>query len=61
MQSYRQIAAPARRVCPVCRTSVYSLAGIHPQCAAKTAEKPSVPTPEPAVDDDAKPHTVVKA
>jgi hypothetical protein len=29
---------PERKRCPVCHQSVYSLAGIHPQCAIKRAE-----------------------
>jgi hypothetical protein len=35
-----------RRRCPVCHQAVYSLAGIHPQCAIKLADSspPSVPT-----------------
>jgi len=28
---------PDRKRCPVCRQSVYSLAGIHPQCAINRA------------------------
>jgi hypothetical protein len=28
---------PERKRCPVCRQAVYSLAGIHPQCAIKRA------------------------
>jgi len=31
-----------RAICPVCRTTTYSLGGIHPQCAATRADK--VPT-----------------
>jgi hypothetical protein len=31
------IADPDRKLCPVCHQSVYSLAGIHPQCAIKQA------------------------
>jgi hypothetical protein len=36
-----------RKRCPVCHQSVYSLAGIHPQCAIKLSEAvpPVVPTP----------------
>jgi len=30
-------ADPDRKRCPVCRQAVYSLAGIHPQCAKKRA------------------------
>src|SRR4051794_32536258 len=31
---------PERKRCPVCNQAVYSLAGIHPQCAIKLAEGP---------------------
>ncbi len=31
-----------RKRCPVCNQGVYSLAGIHPQCAIKIAEGPTV-------------------
>ena len=31
-----------RKRCPVCNQAVYSLAGIHPQCAIKLAEGPPV-------------------
>ena len=31
-----------RKRCPVCNQSVYSLAGIHPQCAIKLAEGPPI-------------------
>ena len=40
-----------RRRCPVCHQSVYSTAGIHPQCAIKIAEHSSVSEPIP-VDPD---------
>ena len=29
-----------RKRCPICNQSVYSLAGIHPQCAIKLEENP---------------------
>ena len=32
------IIDPDRKRCPVCHQSVYSLAGIHPQCAIKRAD-----------------------
>jgi hypothetical protein len=32
------IVDPDRKRCPVCLQSVYSLAGIHPQCAVKRAD-----------------------
>ena len=31
---------PQRKRCPVCLHSVYSLAGIHPQCAERLADPP---------------------
>lgn len=31
---------PRRRRCPVCHHAVYSLAGIHPQCAERQADPP---------------------
>jgi Tat protein secretion system quality control protein TatD with DNase activity len=34
---YAPISDPDRKRCPVCQQSVYSLAGIHPQCAVKQA------------------------
>lgn len=36
-----------RKRCPVCHQSVYSLAGIHPQCAIKLSEGviPGAPAP----------------
>ena len=32
--------APTRTRCPVCHTSVYSRAGIHPQCAIRLSDPP---------------------
>jgi hypothetical protein len=34
------IVDPERKRCPVCHHAVYSLAGIHPQCAARLADPP---------------------
>ena len=34
-----KLVGPARAVCPVCRTTTYSLGGIHPQCAVTRADK----------------------
>ncbi|MGO9923454.1 MAG: hypothetical protein ACLQIB_53230, partial [Isosphaeraceae bacterium] len=34
------IVDPNRKRCPVCNESVYSLAGIHPQCAVRQADPP---------------------
>lgn len=31
-----------RALCPVCQQAVYSLAGIHPQCAERQADPPRV-------------------
>jgi hypothetical protein len=35
-------AGPQRISCPVCHQTVYSRAGIHPQCAMRQAEPPRV-------------------
>jgi hypothetical protein len=37
------IVDPDRKCCPVCHHSVYSLAGIHPQCAIKLLDGPPRP------------------
>jgi hypothetical protein len=37
------IIDPDRKRCPVCHHSVYSLAGIHPQCAIKLLDGPPTP------------------
>ncbi len=34
-----ELSATGRPLCPVCKCSVYSAAGIHPQCAAVRADK----------------------
>jgi hypothetical protein len=34
------ILGAGRKRCPVCQHAVYSLAGIHPQCAVRLAEPP---------------------
>ncbi len=40
-----------RKRCPICNQSVYSLAGIHPQCAIKLDEGPqSRNDPEPVTE-----------
>jgi len=36
------IIDPHRKRCPVCNQSVYSLAGIHPQCAVRQADPPKL-------------------
>jgi hypothetical protein len=48
---------PLRKRCPVCNHAVYSLAGIHPQCAVKlvdspqfTSKKQAASKTEPPVD-----------
>jgi len=42
--SYRHapIVEPNRKRCPVCNQSVYSLAGIHPQCAVRLDDSPKL-------------------
>jgi len=43
-----------RKRCPICNQSVYSLAGIHPQCAIKLDEGPqSRSNKEPAAEAEA--------
>ncbi len=43
-----------RKRCPICNQSVYSLAGIHPQCAIKLDEGPqSRSDKEPAAEAEA--------
>jgi hypothetical protein len=42
------IVDPDRKRCPVCHHSVYSLAGIHPQCAERLNNPPK-PKKEPKV------------
>jgi len=52
-----------RKRCPVCHQSVYSLAGIHPQCAVKLSEGvapavpvvPVVPAPAEVVPEETAP------
>ncbi|MGC8642710.1 MAG: hypothetical protein ACP5XB_22865 [Isosphaeraceae bacterium] len=38
----------SRKRCPVCNHAVYSLAGIHPQCAVKLTDPPRSPKKKPA-------------
>jgi len=33
---------PERKRCPICHHSVYSLAGVHPQCAKRLDEQPKL-------------------
>ena len=35
-------SSSTRARCPVCHEAVYSLAGIHPQCAVRQAEPPKL-------------------
>jgi hypothetical protein len=44
-----------RKRCPVCHQSVYSLAGIHPQCAIKLADgiPPGIASPGDAIIEPA--------
>jgi hypothetical protein len=35
---------PDQKRCPVCNHAVYSLAGIHPQCAVRLADPPKPKT-----------------
>jgi hypothetical protein len=43
------IVDPDRKRCPICNHSVYSLAGIHPQCAIKLLDGPLKPKKAPKV------------
>ncbi len=43
------ILDPLRKRCPVCNHPVYSLAGIHPQCAIKLLDPPRSARKKPAV------------
>jgi hypothetical protein len=45
----------SRKRCPVCHHAVYSLAGVHPQCAIRLQEpqpgpKKPAPGPEPPIN-----------
>jgi len=48
---YHTPPAPSspRNLCPVCRKSVYSRAGIHPQCAVKLPDPPGPETETAAI------------
>jgi len=48
-----------RKRCPVCDQAVYSLAGIHPQCAIKLAEGPPVRSKKQAVSKSDSPVALV--
>ncbi len=47
--SHSPLPDDRRRRCPVCRQSVYSKAGIHPQCAIKQAD-PWQPEEDPETE-----------
>lgn len=49
--SHAPLPDDRRRRCPVCRQSVYSKAGIHPQCAIKQAD-PLQPADDPEATVD---------
>jgi hypothetical protein len=46
------ILSPLRKRCPVCNYAVYSLAGVHPQCAVRLQEpqQPAKNNPESGSD-----------
>lgn len=51
--SHKPIPPTSTRVrCPVCRTEVYSPAGIHPQCAVRQADPPRLKARRPGTDSD---------
>jgi len=47
--SHTPLPDDRRKRCPICRQTVYSSAGIHPQCAIKQAD-PWLPAPGSKVD-----------
>jgi len=50
--SHSPLPDDRRRRCPVCRQSVYSKAGIHPQCAIKQSD-PIQPSDDPDAEIEA--------
>ena len=50
LPNYRHapIVDPLRKRCPVCNHAVYSLAGIHPQCAVSITDLPRTTKKKPA-------------
>ena len=47
--SHTPLPDDRRKRCPICRQTVYSSAGIHPQCAIKQAD-PWLPAPAAKVE-----------
>lgn len=54
--SHAPLPDEKRKRCPICRQTVYSSAGIHPQCAIKQADPwlPESPTEEPGAEMETK-------
>jgi hypothetical protein len=52
---------PQRKRCPVCHQAVYSLAGIHPQCAMSQSDPPRVKAKKPVPSAVAEPVAVESA
>jgi hypothetical protein len=50
--SHTPLPDDRRKRCPICRQTVYSSAGIHPQCAIKQSDpwRPASASPAPAAD-----------
>ncbi|APW59386.1 hypothetical protein [Paludisphaera borealis] len=50
--SHTPLPDDRRKRCPICRQTVYSAAGIHPQCAIKQADpwRPASATPSPELE-----------
>jgi len=50
--SHTPLPDDRRKRCPICRQTVYSAAGIHPQCAIKQADpwRPTTATPAPELE-----------
>jgi hypothetical protein len=55
------IIDPDRKRCPVCHQSVYSLSGIHPQCAIKQADALELKSKKLAASTAGPPVVVVAA
>jgi hypothetical protein len=58
--SHTPLPDDRRKRCPICRQTVYSSAGIHPQCAIKQADpwRPASGTPTPAPELEQQPDIV---
>jgi hypothetical protein len=57
--SHTPLPDERRKRCPICRQTVYSAAGIHPQCAIKQADPWRPANPSNDVDAAAEPEAAV--